>query len=248
MKDKFLAFKEWKKNPRHKALFQLLCWFIFFGTLYLLACVGIFSPKYKSSYDSSDKGKVTDNSIDNYINMSSYEYEYNISYDNNIVTIKGIVYNDKNYFAIGENKYYDNGELYLVDEENQKLLPNPIIDLPIALAEMDRTTIHLWLSEATIYETISYKDGSKIITYKYSPTDEYEIEIIANENDNLINTLEIDLLELLLTKNIEYNNFNINISYKNINNILSYEKNYDEYEIVDVVENENNEELVEEEV
>lgn len=256
MKEKYRAFKEWRKNPRHNALFQLLCWFIFFATLYLLACSGVFSPKYRASSRDDNVGKVTNDSIENYINMNSFEYQYIINYDDNTVTIDGIVYDGKNYFSIGDNKYYEDEVIYLVDEENKLLIANPEIDLPISLSQIDRTAIHLWLSEGSTYEKISYNDGSTSKIIRYSPTEEYVIEIDIKENEHLINSLEIDLVELLQAKNMQYNNFKVNISYTNINNISSYEKNYDEYEIVEEkIEQDNsevvedtNEELVEEEV
>lgn len=233
MKEKYKAFKEWRKNPRYNALFKLLCWFIFFATLYLLACAGVFAPKYKSSSKDSNNGRVTNDSVENYINMSSYEYEYNIKYDDNTVNINGIFYDNKYYFSIEDKNYYDNGTLYFVDEDKKQLIEITDIDLPISLNEIERNIIHMWLDEGEIYETIAYKDGSKIVTYLYSPTDEYDIKVVATESEHLINYVEIDLLELFQTKNIEYNNFNVNIKYTNINNISSYEKNYEkDYEII----------------
>lgn len=245
MKEKYRAFKEWKKNPRHSALFKLLCWFIFFSALYLLACAGVFSPKYRSNNKTDNSGKITNDSVENYINMNSFEYQYIINYDDNTVVIDGIVYDDKNYFSIGDNKYYEDEVIYFVDEENKLLIANPEIELPILLNEINRTTIYLWLSEGTTYEKISYNDGSTSKIIKYAPTEEYAIEIAIKEKENLINSLEIDLVELLQAKNITYNTFLVNINYTNINNISLYEKNYDEYEII---EEGINEEIVEEEV
>ena len=232
MKEKYRAFKEWKKNPRHKALYQLLCWFIFFAVLYLVAISGLLSPSYTPSAKSKDKGKVTDNSIENYINMESYEYKYDISYDDNNIIIEGIVFEDENYYTIGDNKYYDNGTLYFVDDENKQLIANPNMELPISISEIDRNVIYTWLNDSLIDETIEYNNGDKVITYTYVPSEDYEIEIIAKENEHLINSLKIDLLQLLLTKDLQFNNFDIDITYTNINNISSYEKNYDEYKII----------------
>lgn len=253
MKEKYRAFKEWKKNPRHRALFELLCWFIFFGILYLIAVSGVFSPKYRTSNRDNESGKMTNDSIENYINMSSFEYQYIINYDDNTITIEGIVYDGKNYFTIDDNKYYEDEILYLVDEENKLLIANPEIELPILLSEIDRNAIYLWLNDGSTYEKISYNDGSTSKIIKYSPTEEYVIEISTKEKEHLINSLEIDLTELLQAKNIVYNTFLVNITYTNINNISSYEKNYDDYKIVEAENDEEiveeaNEELVEEEV
>lgn len=249
MKEKYRAFKEWKKNPRHNALYQLLCWFIFFATLYLLACAGVFSPNYQSSNTNKENNKFTTNTVENYGKMNNYEYEYNINYDNNSIVIKGIVYDSKNYFTINDIEYFDDGNLYLVDHENRKLLMNPTTNIPISLSEISQESIYLWLSGATKIDSLEYKDGTVLVTYLYSPTPEYDIKITSSEKDYLIDSLKIDLLEFLLTKNLHYTNFTIDISYTNINNIYSYEKNYEEYEVIDQnAELNNSETLVEGEV
>lgn len=227
MKEKYRAFKEWKKNPRHHALYQLLCWFIFFFTLYLIAISGIFSPHYQSTTNT----KKNNNSIENYQEMKSYEYKYEISYDNKNIIIEGIAFKDKNYYSIGENKYYDDGTLYLVDEENKQLIANPDINLPILLSEIDNNIIYTWLSEASINETIEYNSGDKVTTYDWSK-DNVSITMIAKENDNIINNLELDLSEFVATKGLQYEQFKVNITYTNANNISSYTKNYDEYTVI----------------
>ena len=79
-KEKYRAFKEWKKNPRHKALYQLLCWFAFFGIVYLVAISGLFTANYVPRTDKKDE---VQDSLENYLNMDSYEYEYSILQDSN---------------------------------------------------------------------------------------------------------------------------------------------------------------------
>ena len=112
MKEKYKAFKEWKKDPKHKALYQLMCWFGFFSIVYLVAISGLFSADYVPSSSSSESKK---DSLENYLNMTSYEYEYSILHDSNNINVTGIAFKDKNYFEVGNNKYYYDGNLYLVD-------------------------------------------------------------------------------------------------------------------------------------
>ena len=121
--------------------------------------------------------------------------------------------------------------------------------------EMDRDSIHKWLSEGTEYETVEYNDGGKKVTYLYSK-DEYEIRIVTDESDNLINSLEIDLTEFMNANGTTVTTFSVNIEYNNINNISSYDRHYDEYAIIEltdsnIIEEEptnNGEVVIEEEV
>lgn len=247
MKEKYAIFKEWKKNPRHKALYQLLCWLVFFFVLYLVAVSGILSPSYTPANNNDNEVKLTSNSIDNYGNMVSYEYEYNITYDDTSMIIKGIVCDNKKYYTIGDISYYDDGTLYLVNEDNKQLIANPEINLPIRLTEIDRNAIYAWLNDAEVYEKIEYNNGDKVITYIYTSAEKYEIRIIAKESEHLIKSLEIDLSQLPLTGNLQVNHLKIDINYTNINNISSYEKNYSGYELIGVEEEILNENLTEEE-
>ena len=64
--------------------------------------------------------------------------------------------------------------------------------------------------------------------------DEYEIKIKTEESDNLINNLELDLTEFMLARGTTVTTFTVNIVYDNINNISSYYRHYDEYEIIDM--------------
>ena len=243
MKEKYKAFKEWKKNPRHKALYQLLCWIMYFVILYLVAISGIFGPHYKSSSSPSEENFTSD-VVENYRIMNSYEYEYNITYDEQIIIIKGLAFEDKYYYTIGDNAYYDDGILYLVDEENKQLIVNPEIELPIPLLEIEQGSIYNWLKEAIVDESIEYSNNDKKVTYKYAPTNEYEIIINTSEKDYLINELEMDLTNFLLSKDIQVNTFKFNVKYTNINNIKSYEKNYTDYQVIGL-EEDTDEETVE---
>lgn len=230
MKEKYRAFKEWKKNPRHKALYQLLCWFAFFGIVYLVAISGLFTANYVPRTDKKDE---VQDSLENYLNMDSYEYEYSILQDSNTIKVSGIVCGEKNYFEIGSNKYYDDGKLYLVDEAQKKLIEQERISLPINLDDINQESIHKWLSEGTKYETIEYNDGVKVVTY-LCLQDGYEIKIVTNESNNLINSLEIDLTQLMLSQGNQLLTFVVNVKYDNINNISSYDRHYDEYERVEL--------------
>lgn len=230
MKEKYRAFKEWKKDPRHKALYQLLCWFAFFGIVYLVAISGLFRADYVPKTDSS---KVSKDSLENYLNMEIYEYEYSILHDANTIKITGIISEGKNYFEFNSNRYYVDGVTYLVDEVNKKLVAQENINLPINLKEISPEAIHKWITEGSKHETIEYKDGSKKITYLYSK-EGYEIKIVTNESKNMINSLEIDLTNLLLSRGEQLQTFIVNIKYDNINNISSYDRYYDDYERIEL--------------
>lgn len=239
MKEKYRAFKEWKKDPKHKAAYQLLCWFSFFGIVYLVAISGLFHADYIPKTNSSEE-EVKDTLV-NYLDMKIYEYEYSILHDNNTIKIAGIVSDDKNYFELNANRYYEDTTTYLVDEINKQLIEQETIGLPISLKEINPESIHKWITEGTKYETIEYNDGNKKITYIYSK-DGYDIKIITNESKNIINSLEVDLTNLLLSRGEQVLTFVVNIKYDNINNISSYDRHYDEYSII-ALKNTTNEEV-----
>lgn len=238
MKEKYRAFKEWKKNPRHRALYQLFCWFIFFATLYLLACLGVFAPKYQ--YRSANETEE-ENSIINYLKMNNYEYEYNIKYNQFDFTVKGVFFDKKQYFTINNQPYYDNEKLYVVDNINRTLIKIDENSLEIPLNDISHDMIATWLENATITETIEYNDGEKNVTYFFQSDLGYTIEFKTTEKDNFIQNINFNLVDYLNNKGLNCSQFEVNLSLTNINNISSYEKDYDSYQIL-------NDEMIGEEV
>jgi hypothetical protein len=235
VKEKYNKYKELKKNPRYNALFKLLFWFAFFGILYLIVISGVSQSKYVTTND-GESTKVTTNSVENYNNMKSYEYQYILNYndgtDKNVI-VDGTYFEENYYFKIGENNYYFSDSLYLVLRDTKQLLVDPKIDLPISLTEIDRFVIYNWINGAEKDSEVTYKDNSKVIEYVYSVDDSYKVYIEVYEKDYMIEKIDINLIDFLSTKNLQLNKFDIHIEYKNINNISSYEKNYDEYETID---------------
>lgn len=236
MKENYRKFKELMKNSRYRAIIKLFLWFLFFALLYLIINNGMVTSKYVSN-NSNNNGKIkkTNDAIENYKNMKNYEYMYTFTYNDGsdkTIIVNGTYFDEKYYFSIGDNNYYFADELYLVLKDTNELVLDPKIDLPISLTEIDKGVIYNWLSSSSKESEITYNDNSKIAEYLYSVKDAYKIIIETFIKDYYIEKIDINLVDFLSTKNLQLQKFNVKIEYKNINNISSYERNYDKYEVI----------------
>lgn len=234
MKEKYRKFKELKRNPRYNALFKLIFWFLFFGIIYLIIISGISPSKYAKVTDNGIVNK-TINPIENYGNMQNYEYTYTFNYNDGTdktVVVNGTYFKEKYYFTIGENTYYFSDEIYLVLKDSKELLLAPKIDLPIGLTEIDKMVVSNWLSSSSKESEITYNDNSKIVEYIYTVENSYKIYLEVSIKNYYIETINMNLVDFLSTKDLQFKKFDVKIEYKNINNISSYKRNYDEYEVI----------------
>jgi hypothetical protein len=232
MKENYRKYKELMKNPKYKALNQLVLWFMFFGIIYLIVLLGFGSRIPISSTDNNVKEKIT---LDNYIEMNSFVFSYDFKYQDTIdkeLNINGTFIDDKYYFKIDETEYYYDNKLYMVKRDNKKLISNPDIGIADFLFEIDYKTIHNWIKDSSKESETKYKDGMIITDYLYSIDDTKNIMIKISEKDKRINNITLDLVDFLSTNDLRYNKFELYIEYTNVNNIDSIDNNYDEYEII----------------
>lgn len=227
MKENYKKYKELMKNSRYKALNQLVLWFLFFGIIYLLVLLGFGMRAPISSNNNSIKEKTT---LENYAEMDSFEFEYIFKYKDEFdheLRIVGTFINNKYYFTINENEYYYNDKLYLVLTDTKELKENQDIGIANYLFEIDNKTISNWINKSEIESETKYKDGTKTTVYLYN--ENCNILIKVSENEKKIKYMTLNLLDFVSTKDLHFESFELNIEYKNINNIDSISKNYDEY-------------------
>ena len=98
----YQKFKELRANPRTRAMMSLGMWLIFF------VIVVIFLRSMNSQTN------VPSTSVQEQNDFNSYEF----TYQNNDLKVFGMFYDGKMIFNVGANKYYYNGNVYLVDGHN----------------------------------------------------------------------------------------------------------------------------------
>lgn len=231
MKEKREKFKEMLKNPRKKALFQLKCWLIAFLVFYGIVLITPHpTPKYVSS--NSNINFETD-TIENLKNMSSFEYKYTISYQGKEEEMIGTFFQKNDYFTyLGEEYYKTVDGIYLVNEKEKSLLPvsNPMVLL--LFDDLKRENLENYMKDGEVIEEKEYKDGKKVTSFRYQVGEEKYLSMVVTEQDHFIVDISIDLKEYLETKQLFYDIFEVHLEYNEINSLVSYSKNYADYQVV----------------
>jgi hypothetical protein len=213
--------------------------------LFMFLMVMMVRPQaesYKKTLNKSNSNiKKTNNknAIENYGNMNSYEVTYDINITekniNKVYKITGTYFEDKYYLMLDNKTYYIvEDKIYLVDDLNNKLLlltdKNSIFnkfDFNLLLKKNTYNTINYCEEKAKT----EYKDGTATIEYLYKNYKNNYITMVVKEGNGLINQIDYDFTNYY-DKNI-YQLLKVNVTYTNINNISSYNRNYDKYTIID---------------
>jgi len=209
MKEKINKIKELWKIPRYKALLKLVFFGIFFLFIYLfILIVSLVNGKTEI---------ITKTTLENYNEMTSYEYTYNINYILNNETLQkkitGTKYNNENIFKILSNKYYiENNFIY---DYNTKEVINNLNEYD--LLNLETNKISELINSSTDKNVTKYNDGKIKTEYKNE-----NIILITYEENNYIYKIDLDLTTLLNDTNKKITYYNIEINYDNINNITSY--------------------------
>ena len=191
--------------------------------------------------NSNIKKTNSKNAIENYGNMNSYEVTYDINVIekniNKTYKITGTYYEDKYYLILDNKTYYIvEDKIYLVDDINNKL-----ILLTDKNSIFNKFDFNLLLKKDT-YNTIKYseekakteyKDGTATVEYLYKNYKGNYINMVVKEGNGLINSIDYDFTNYY-DKTI-YQSLKVNVTYSNIDNLSSYNRNYDKYTIVDNV-------------
>lgn len=211
MREKIEAFKKLWAIPRYKAIIQLILWISFFFILYLVMCtIAIFNKPVQNN-----SNIVVKTALENYQEMSNYEYIYEYNYilnnENKSLTINGTKYNDQNTFKLLGTKYSiidntildvnNNTVTNLTDYDITLLLPNNIVAL---------------LETAINKEVTKYSDGKAKTEYEFD-----DMLITTYDNNQYITEIELDLTKYMQKTNSKITYYTIKITYENINNIDS---------------------------
>lgn len=222
-KTKFETLKELWKNPKTHNIIVLIFWFIFIGGVILFF-------KISSAFSTNDSTNQTTETVDpleNYNEMTSYEFTYIA----NNLSLNGISYEDKYLLYLDNQKYYKSDSLYKIGENieiseepeilklNNTMIYNLIKDITaITNAEYDSYLVPL-ISFINTYEGITVED--------YSLT-AYNIIINVYTEDEVVNKITVDLTSYYNYKEINIDSYILTINYYNINNISDFTQEYDE--------------------
>lgn len=209
--NKKLSLKERWNDKRERAKLELIAYGIFFLIIIIFARIGNANTNIQN----------TDNN-NTFINDINDNYEYNIevnindeiyNYHGKVLGYNGnLTKNNDNYYYIMNDKYYvlNNGNYILTNKE--EVYDN--IDYKYLDIKNIKEYISLGRKENNIYNI-------KLSDIILNNTSEEYITISLNETDNIIN---IDYTNLLKTNDSKINKAIVNISYTNINKIISLEE------------------------
>ena len=234
MREKIKKFKELWAVPRYRGLMKLGVGLLFMVIVYFM--IGGFAQMVPMDQlpgiNDDNSNKKSTNILENYKNIESCEYSYLIEVSNQKGTgtykIEGTYYNKNYYFTYNNQTYFiKDNEVYLVDDASKKLLVNkqPLSMLDVKILNID--SLYTFMSSSIDNGSTKYKDGSEIKKYSYTSYDNKKINIEANGKSNMFNDMVIDFKEYVSG----YTAYTVTITYKNINNILNYDKDYTNYEI-----------------
>lgn len=204
--------KELWKNPKHRSLIILGGYIIFFVLIFSILGV-------RDDSSSKDSNVIYSDSLKNLYNMTDYEYEYRIKYQNS----NGVTYNiiegkkenseDKftlndsiNYTIVNDNLYIEDGNINNLDIDIIKLQPKYLYNY---LQDSNYNVISN--GEETIKEYII----NNINFLNAEINNLNEINIKTYEENNKINKIEIDITNLIIQVNKEISSCVITIKYNN---------------------------------
>ena len=220
MKEYLKKFKEYRKDPKKRSITLLIIYGLFF--IFVFIYIKGATP-INSEINNFDNNSIQITNDKDKNEISSYEFEYNINKENELIEIKGTYLDNKDTFIFNSDSININNYYIYSNISNEKIIEFPITKL--SYNEINKLINYFEYNSKT-----EYKDGQIKYEYIISNQDyatylkeennvDGKIYIIVSQKD-FIENVEIDLKEYY---NIE--NYKININYKNINNISKIENN-----------------------
>ena len=215
MKEYWKKFKEF--NPKKKSISLLIIYGIFFIFVFIYIKSGnkVTQPVNNNINQNINESTKKDNVV------TSYEYNYNIIINENVIELSGVYYNGQNEFKINEN--YPIVDNIIKINDYQIKIDN--------INKLEYNNLKSFLEKYNLKSRkIEYNDNT--IKYEYMiPNNEFSI--LLNEENNTDGKVIIEVIENKYIEKVNMNlkeyynidNYNINIEYNNINNIKKIEDN-----------------------
>ena len=217
MKEYWKKFKEFRKDPKKKSISLLIIYGIFFIFVFIYIKSGnkVTQPVNNNINQNINESTKKDNVV------TSYEYNYNIIINENVIELSGVYYNGQNEFKINEN--YPIVDNIIKINDYQIKIDN--------INKLEYNNLKSFLEKYNLKSRkIEYNDNT--IKYEYMiPNNEFSI--LLNEENNTDGKVIIEVIENKYIEKVNMNlkeyynidNYNINIEYNNINNIKKIEDN-----------------------
>ena len=200
MLDFIKTIRENLKDPKKKAITQLVLYVIFFAIVFMLLA---------NANDNYTPYVGNDNNSNE---ITEYNYVININENNIITNITGIYSNEKETFS------YNNTEYNISDIINN-VIENPVKYL---VSDYYYDNIKKLINKSEFIKTTTYKDDSKETTYNIKVSDYFinsNYECINNcDNVIVITVYEKEYIDNVVIDLTSVNNYNylIDIKYENI--------------------------------
>lgn len=201
-----MKFKELKEKWQGKNL-KTIAFFVFYFFFFAFVLIVYLNG---SDTDKIDTKNI--NSLESIIN--NYEYSYSITkIDTFFVNISGKKYNNKSLFTINKTnakavdvyKFYD--EISIKNDTKWETVSNyALVDEEFNENLLEISRLKVIISDAELINTTTNFDGTKSESYVFS---NIKIEVISESN----------VLKKIV---IRYDNYDINLQYKNINRVKDF--------------------------
>lgn len=211
--DKKLTLKERLKDKRERAKIELILYGIFFlGVIIFVRIIGSMSSGIEDS--NIEKESFIFTISDN------YEYDMVINKNDNIYEYYGKVLGNNSTINLRETDkektYYFTNKKYYVLKDNEYILTSeeevyPYIDYYYLSVDNIKEYIHMATKEGEVYKL-------KLSDIVLNNNSEDYIEIFINEGDK---NIVIDYTALFKLMGQDIDKLLVNITYSNINNIIS---------------------------
>lgn len=195
MKEFIKIIKEGLKDPKKKAITQLILYIIFFTFVFLL----ISNSNNKSNYKPNNE--IVNDTL-------YYDYEININENNMISNITGIYSEDSELFN------YNNIEYNVLDIQD-RVIENP---LKYNISDYYYENIEELINKSEFVEKTIYKDSNTKTTYNIKINNYYDNCIENCDSNIVINVFENEFINNVIIDLTGVYNYNyvIDIKYKNI--------------------------------
>ena len=211
--DKKLTLKERLKDKRERAKIELILYGIFFlGVIIFVRIIGSMSSGIEDS--NIEKESFIFTISDN------YEYDMVINKNDNIYEYYGKVLGNNSTINLRETDkektYYFTNKKYYVLKDNEYILTSeeevyPYIDYYYLSVDNIKEYIHMATKEGEVYKL-------KLSDIVLNNNSEDYVEIFINEGDK---NIVIDYTALFKLMDQDIDKLLVNITYSNINNIIS---------------------------
>ena len=203
-------------NSKLRGIVQIIFWIIFF---FIVAMIFRSSKTNIISKNNSNNNTVTNTSSKENGIVTSYEYQYTYTENNNVINITGTYFNGKESFDMNGHKYYQVNNIYY------DALTKSIVDAAYAFDEWSYNNIKNITDHNSYINQTKYKNG----------IEKYEYNIDANiynsyYNRNYSNNIIISITKennIITNASINYGFLSVDIKYTNINEIDSLDINVD---------------------